>query len=380
MGWKQAGVIWPAAGSPTLAEIVRADGTIDPIAPPAELASVLGSLNSGSSTVVWQTPGTSGRLYATFQPPGLALGAVWVEKAGSDTWTQPERQYLLLALRMMERSTHLSAKTGYQLDSYKLSQRLNDASIIAARMAHDFDNILTGMIGFADLTLPLVPANSQPAKYVAQIGDVGKRGVSFTQQLHQLSRAGQAKPLPGSIAVALSKEELRLRPAMPAGLTLHTHIPAGLGAVGLDNAPLGIVLGHLLENAVEACGPGGQIQVNARTLDLDDATAKLYLGAAKAGPYIELTIRDDGLGVKPEQRAKLFAEPFFTTKVRHRGLGLAIVFRTLLVHGGGIRLEHQQSPERGTVARIVIPPATVRPAVLSATWTSASPAHLGAYP
>lgn len=378
-GWKQTGFIWPATGKPTLARLTRADGTADMIAPPAEVPGVLSSLQSGSPTVVWQLSSTSARLYALMQPMGHPLGVAWIEKPNADAFTELERSYLLLSLRLIERSAAMTTITGAVLDSDRLQQRLQDTAVISGRMAHDFDNILTGMIGFADLSLPLVASNPLVTKYIQQIGDVGKRGVHFTQQLHQLNRSAQAKPHPGLLSVSLGKEELRLRPHMPVGLSIGSDIPADIGPVGLELGTLGTVLGHVLENAVEACQPNGRVQIAARAVELDTAAARTYLGFLKPGTYVEVQIRDDGVGVKPENRPKLFAEPFFTTKVRHRGLGLAIVFRTLVAHGGGIRIEHHTAPEPGTTVILMLPPATVRSAVAPTTWkTTATP--LGAFP
>lgn len=88
-----------------------------------------------------------------------------------------------------------------------------------------------------------------------------------------------------------------------------------------------------------------------------------FLGQVGPGAHIEITVQDAGPGIKPEHRAKLFAEPFFTTKVRHRGLGLAVVYRSLFAHRGGIRIDAAAPPATGTGVRIVIPLAAARPAV-----------------
>jgi signal transduction histidine kinase len=131
----------------------------------------------------------------------------------------------------------------------------------------------------------------------------------------------------------------------------------------MENGPLGVVLGHLLENATEATPPGGRVVVSARLVELTPADSRGYLGQVGPGPHVEVAVQDSGPGIRPEVRAKLFVEPFHTTKVRHRGLGLAIVYRTLYAHRGGVRLDPAPPPETGTVARVVIPPAAARPAV-----------------
>jgi signal transduction histidine kinase len=142
-------------------------------------------------------------------------------------------------------------------------------------------------------------------------------------------------------------------------------VPAGLAAVAMEAAALLAVLGHVLENAVEACHAGSIIHVSARAVELNAADAKAYLGQVGPGAHIEVTVHDTGSGIKPEVRAKLFAEPFFTTKVRHRGLGLAIVYRVLHAHRGGVRIDAAAPPDTGTVVRVVIPLAAARPAVVS---------------
>lgn len=364
-GWRSVGVVWPAVG-PQLAIHVRPDGVTEPTSLPAEAAEVLKTIHAGNPTVVWQLPASCGRLYAAFQPAGRPAGVVWAERSGVDPWTDADRQYLLLAIALMERSPLLAGKVGTMIDSERLQQRLNDASVIAGRMAHDFDNVLTGIIGFADLTVPLLPANSQPAKFVLQIADVGKRGIVFTQQLHQLSRAGQTKPQPTVVSMAVSKEEARLRPLYPAGFELTTDVPTGLPPVGMEAGPLSVVLGHLMQNAIEAGGQPPRTSVSARMVELSAAEAKGYLGAVRPGPHVEVRVQDFGIGIKPEVRARLFAEPFYTTKTRHRGLGLAVVYRTLYAHHGGIRLDSPAPGDVGTSVRVVLPPGAVRPPVAAA--------------
>jgi signal transduction histidine kinase len=363
-GWRAAGVVWPAAG-PQVAVQVK-DGVTEPATLPPEAAEVLRTIQGGNPTVVWQLPSSCGRLYAAFQPAGRPAGVVWAERAGPDAWSDADRQYLLLSVSLMERSPLLAGKVGTMIDSDRLQQRLNDASVIAGRMAHDFDNVLTGIIGFADLTVPLLPPHAQPTKFVQQIADVGKRGIAFTQQLHQLSRAGQARPLPAAVATAVAKEEARLRHLHPAGFQLTTDVSAALPPVAMEAGPLGVVLGHLIQNAVEAGGQPPRAGVSARMVELSPADAKNYLGAVRPGPHVEVRVTDAGGGIKPEVRARLFAEPFYTTKTRHRGLGLAVVYRTLYAHHGGIRLDPPALTDVGTSVRVVLPPGAVRPPVAAA--------------
>jgi len=364
-GWRSAGLVWPAELT-TAVLVARPDAVDRPIAPPPEVPEVFKALKAGSPTMVWQVPGSAGRLYCLLTPTGRSPGLLWAERGPGEPWSETERNYLRLSARLIERSPALASLTGPMIDPDRLQQRIGDAAVIAGRMAHDFDNILTGIIGFSDLTVPLVPQGSQQAKFVAESGRVGQRGIEFTTELHQLSRSGQTKPLPGSVTGVVGKLEAKIRAGLPAGAHLLTAVPGGLSAVAMDTGPLGVVLGQLLANAVEAVPAGGRILVSARLVELSQADARGFLGNANPGPHVEVTVQDSGPGIRPEVRARLFVEPFYTTKVRHRGLGLAVVFRTLCAHRGGVRLDPVPLPGTGTVARVVIPPAAPRPAAAPA--------------
>ncbi|OWK46437.1 ATP-binding protein [Fimbriiglobus ruber] len=369
-GWRAAGMVWPVDTNPGVQLIARPDGIERLAQIPPELPEVMKSLRTGSITVVWAVPGTSGRLYTLITPHGREPGVIWAERGPGEPWTEAERNYVKLAARLIERSPALAVHIGPVVDPERLQQRLTDASVIAGRMAHDFDNILTGIIGFADLSVPLLPAGSQQAKFVGEISKVGHRGIAFTQQLHQLNRSGQPRPQPASVAAAVAREEARIRTMVQSGVQVVSAIPSQLSAVAIDASPLGVVVGHLLDNAAEATPAHGRIIVSARLVELSPVDAKGYLGQVGPGPHIELTVQDSGPGIKSDVRAKLFADPFYTTKVRHRGLGLAIVYRAVCAHRGGVRIDQVAAPETGTIARIVLPPAAARPAVMPAVQTS----------
>ena len=358
-GWRSAGFIWPAETIPAIMKVAPAGAGSDAIVPP-EVFEVARAIRAGDRTVTVQSPNSSGRVYAGVHPPGRQLGLVWAERHPGQTWSEEERAYLALVGRTIERSPAVALAVGPMLDPERIAQRLADASIIAGRMAHDFDNILTGIMGFADLTVPLLPPGSQQASFVAEIAKVGQRGIVFTQQLHQLNRGGQIRPNPGSVVATLGREETRLRAVMHPAVRIEKDLPAGLPAVAVEAGPLQTALGHVFENAIEACPQGGLVRVSARVVDLTDADTGIFLGKATAGPHVLVTITDSGTGIKPEVRRRLFVEPFYTTKVRHRGLGLATAFRIITAHRGGLQLDSVPPPGTGTQVRVVLPLALSR--------------------
>ncbi|MDW8244868.1 MAG: ATP-binding protein [Thermogemmata sp.] len=364
--WRGCGIVL-LTGEELRAVTVR-NGVSSTEAPPGAW-DVLQRLREGQSCVHYNSTDSSGRLFVGISLAGRGIGAVWAESPREQPWGEFEQAYLILTGRVLERAPVIQLLAGPLVDPQRLHQRLADAAVIAGRMAHEFDNILTGIVGFSDLALPLVPSGSQAAAYIAEIAKIGQRGVQFTQQLHQLSRSGQCKPTAGSIALALAREECRLKPMMHPQLRFEKEIPIHLPSVALDTNVLQIVLGHILENAVEACSQGGSVRISARVQPLSAAEARTYLGRVRPGDHVVVQVVDSGMGLKPEVRRRLFVEPFFTSKVRHRGLGLAIVYRILWAHEGGINLESVLPPATGTQVRIALPlvkaptPASVPPTV-----------------
>lgn len=358
--WRGCGFVWADDSAGSVVRTVQA-GELAGDPQPPESPDALRRIRAGERSVSYSVAGTTGRVFVGVQPPGRALGLLWAEREAGRPWDDADRSYLTLTAKVMERSPAVAAALGPVIDPDRLNQRLGDAAVIAGRMAHDFDNILTGIIGFSDLALPLMQSGSQAAGFVAEIGKVGQRGIVFTQQLHQLSRSGQVKPNPASPAVVFAKEEARLKPLLGGNVRFEKDLPAGLPVVALEAGPLQTVLGHLLDNAVEACPQGGVVRVAANHVEFTEADARNYLGKAEPGPHLLVTVSDTGTGIKPEVRRRLFVEPFYTTKVRHRGLGLAIAYRVLCAHRGGIKIDPVPAPGPGTSVRVVLPLATARP-------------------
>ncbi|HYH64996.1 MAG TPA: ATP-binding protein [Urbifossiella sp.] len=374
-GWRAAGFVAPTEYGPAVVRVAPAGFVSDAVLPP-ELPEVLRGVRGGEPTVFVATAHTAGRVYAPVLFAGRPPAVLWAERTAGQTWSDADHAYLALAGKAIERSPAAAALVGPTADTARIEQRLADAAVVAGRMAHDFDNILTGIIGYSDLTAPLLPHGSQAQGFVAEIAKVGQRGIAFTKQLHSLSLAGQARPTPGSVVATLGREETRLRPLMHPNLRFEKDLPPGLPAVAVEAGQLQTALGHLLENAVEACPQGGTVRVAARVVELTAADARGYLGKAEAGPHVLLTVTDTGPGIKPEVRRRLIAEPFFTTKVRHRGLGLAVTFRILSAHRGGVQLDPAPPPGPGTTARVVLPLAAHRAPVASSTPPPAHPAAL----
>src|SRR5262249_33425328 len=136
---------------------------------------------------------------------------------------------------------------------------------------------------------------------------------------------------------------------------LRLDFPDNLPPVTLPPNALADLLGPLLDNAWEASDPKGRVTVTARLVRLSAADCLALWGSPRSGPQVRLEISDAGSGLSAAARAKLFHEPFFTDKPRHRGLGLATVYGVLTSHRGGFRL--LAGSPGGVTVRVYLPVA-----------------------
>jgi signal transduction histidine kinase len=315
----------------------------------------------------------AGAICVPLRPPGHDAGIVWAQPRPGEPWTEGDQVHLTLAAAMVERSPAIDAWLGRAVDPAELTRRLADAAVIAGRMAHEFDNILTGVLGFADLALPLADPDSQLAAFVRGCAEAGQRGIAFTQQLHDLSRCAQPKPQAGSVAAAVETVRRQLAASAPT-VTVTADLPADLPPVAMEAGPLTLVLGHLLRNAAEAMPAGGSVAVTAAVADLSADEARGFLGDASPGANVIVTVRDAGPGLMPETRARLFRDPFVTTKPRHRGLGLAVVYRSVHAHNGGVRVEPAVADTPGVTVRLALPLGRVLSQISPKPTSAPSPA------
>lgn len=298
------------------------------------------------------------RLLIPLLPEGAAVGVMWADRNPSSSWVEADVYGLVVAARLLTKSSEFISHLGPVVDQGRLNERLADAARISGKIAHDFDNIFTGVVGFADMVLGMLQPGTQAHKYLAEVSAAGNRGIQFTQQLHHLSRSGGAKPMPAAPLAIIAREEARLKISHEK-VKLQINLPADLPAVAMESGALQMILGHLLDNAVEATPPGGSVRVTATRTEISAGEMREWLGCPGPGAYLLIRIRDEGTGIKDDYRRKMFVEPFFTSKPRHRGLGLAIVYRTLHAHRGGVRVD--AGPDRGTTIEVVVPLAAVRP-------------------
>jgi PAS domain S-box-containing protein len=232
----------------------------------------------------------------------------------------------------------------------RAAERLGALGRVAAGVAHEFNNILAGMMGRLDLLALTVhdPEAVEILRLLQQTVDDGVAMVSRIQAFARLRDAGAMTAVPVSDlvndVVSLTHPRWHARPAVAGGsITLRTQVDEGLLVQG-NPTKLREVLTNLIFNAVDALPRGGLIQITAEARD----------GA------VALVVRDTGAGMDAATQARIF-EPFFTTKVTGSGLGLAVVKDIVESHGGAIRVVSQVGG--GTAFTITLPAAAAPGAV-----------------
>ncbi|OAI53648.1 hypothetical protein AYO44_15800 [Planctomycetaceae bacterium SCGC AG-212-F19] len=342
-GAEAAGVAFPLEGVPAVQHQWSAGqgGETNRVLPWEEQPQLLTPLRIKPTASVRCNGATRTYLLGVMPGTGSKNRLLWVAGSGEHLGRGSDEAALVVAARVLAPLFPLEPagdRVFPGLDPTRLQERLQDAGTISARIAHAFDNILTGILGFAELTLGQTEASSQNRSFLEEVVRAAQQGVLLTQQLHFFSRCAVPTVGPATMAYVVGEEQARLQGLLPPGVRLNVDMPAELPSVVMDAELLRQVIGHLLDNAREAITKDGVIGLAARRTILDPAATGELLGQPVPGPCLEVVVTDTGPEITPDVRRRLFQEPFYSTKPRHRGLGLAIVYRVLQAHRASFRL------------------------------------------
>jgi signal transduction histidine kinase len=297
---------------------------------------------------------------------------LWLEDDSRTVWSACEAGLLVMAGQaLMYRLTRDEAPTPWavQLDRGICRQRMEAAAQIVRRLAHDFGNILTGILGFSELALTDKDASRSPLhEYLSEVLRGAQSGAQYTNQLRLFGRRqanSNRSCNPAKVLTELSDKggATAGEKSEPSALGSHAdaqlrlHLPDDLPDVAVDAEALRQVLTIVLDNAREAIVSAGVIDVSARTVQVNAGEAGALFGEVRPGKHLEIRVADNGSGLPPEVQCQLFAEPFFSTKSRKRGFGLAMAYGILSAYRGGLELLPRLGG--GTIARIVVPVAAV---------------------
>jgi PAS domain S-box-containing protein len=245
------------------------------------------------------------------------------------------------------------------------SQKMEAVGRLAGGVAHDFNNILTAIMGYSDVLLEKLGPEDPLRRFPEGILETVDRASNLTNQLLAFSRRKDVQPEVLSLNDVVADMDRLLRRLIGEDVELISDLEPALGHVKADPVQLEQVLMNLAVNARDAMsrgtgGPeGGRLTIKTSNVDLDTGYVRRHVGL-EPGPYVLLSVTDTGCGMGPEVQAHLF-EPFFTTKDKGKGtgLGLSTVYGIVKQTGGHIEVE--SAPGAGATFRVFLPRHTGGP-------------------
>jgi two-component system, cell cycle sensor histidine kinase and response regulator CckA len=255
-------------------------------------------------------------------------------------------------------------------EQLRQSQKMEAVGRLAGGVAHDFNNVLSVILSYADLLLMDLKPDEPMRDEVEEIGKAAKRAAELTRQLLMFSRQQVLAPRVLDLNDVLTNMDKMLQRIVGADVDLVSRPTPSLGRILVDPSTIEQVIMNLVVNARDAMPTGGQLTMETANVVLDETYARDHLGV-KSGPHVMLAITDTGTGMERATLTRIF-EPFFTTKAAGQGtgLGLSTVFGIVQQSGGSVWVYSELG--RGTTFKIYFPRVdraldVVRPAVPPAT-------------
>src|SRR5262245_3352050 len=253
-------------------------------------------------------------------------------------------------------------------EQLRQSQKMEAIGRLAGGIAHDLNNALTAIAGYAELALGLVAEDHPARPDVKEIRRAAERAGSVTKQLLVFSRKQLLEPRVFSLADTVAGLGRLLARLLGSDIQVQSRDGSDVPPVLGDPGQVEQAIINLAVNARDAMPHGGRLTLETTVLDVDEAFARTHVPMA-AGHYAVLRVSDTGHGMSAETKSRIF-EPFFTTKDvgKGTGLGLSMVYGTLKQIGGFVFVDSEIG--RGTTFSLFFPPAPTR-SVIAATEAAA---------
>lgn len=237
------------------------------------------------------------------------------------------------------------------------AQKMEALGTLAGGVAHDLNNILSGIVSYPDLLLAQLPENSPLKKPLVVIQESGIKAAAIVQDLLTLARravpVSEVVDLNAVISEYLKSPEYNSLKSLYPHVHVQTALDVALFHIIGSPAHLSSAVMNLVSNATEAMPEGGDIRISTQNIRIENPMEGYE--HLEPGDYVTLSISDSGIGLSIEDRERIF-EPFYTKKVMGKsgtGLGMAVVWGTVKDHKGYIDI--QSTEGRGTVFTLYFP-------------------------
>ncbi|MCF6150608.1 MAG: response regulator [Candidatus Kuenenia sp.] len=233
------------------------------------------------------------------------------------------------------------------------SQKLESIGRLGGGVAHDFNNILTAIIGYSNVAIMGLKEGDPARTYLQKILEVSNRASNLVQSLLAFSRRQPVSLTTSDVNTIIKNIKTLLAKIARETVVCRFHLTPDNYTIMADSDKLEQVIINLAANAVDAMPEGGSLTISTETAELDDKCVKKY-GLDKAGKYGVITVSDTGSGMDDTTKEKIF-EPFFTTKESGKGtgIGLSIAYGIIQQHNGCIDVSSE--PGKGSAFKIYLP-------------------------
>ncbi|CAN5871806.1 PAS domain-containing protein [soil metagenome] len=252
-------------------------------------------------------------------------------------------------------------------EQLRQAQKMEAIGQLAGGVAHDFNNLLTVISGCSDLLLDTLAPDAPECELVQEIRKAGDRSAALTRQLLAFSRKGVLAPKVLDLNDIVRDTDKMLRRVIGEDIRLVTALSSKLDSVMADPSQMEQVLLNLAVNARDAMPEGGTLTIETRNVKAGDRQALADIQE----PCIVLSVSDTGVGMSEEVRQHVF-EPFFTTKGPGKGTGLGLAVVHGIVQQSNGQIEVETGSGAGTVFRIFLPSAELKPPPVEAAQSASA--------
>jgi PAS domain S-box-containing protein len=256
--------------------------------------------------------------------------------------------------RLQEEKDHLQVKL-------METQRLESLGRLAEGVGHEFNNLLTGIMGNAGLALDLLPPGDPIAAMLDDVMRASERAAAVSRQLLAFSgKTGRFVVHPVDVSELIEDLAGLAQASISKKVQFRMELEKNIPLVEADTTQLRQAALNLIANGAEAIGDAsGMVRVSTGVEEVESAITRDVLGSDTLTPgrYVYLEVDDDGCGIDDETKSHIF-DPFFTTKSPGRGLGLAAVLGIVRAHHGAIKVFSRTG--KGSTFRVLLPAAEAR--------------------
>lgn len=266
-------------------------------------------------------------------------------------------QHILLIFNDITEQRRIEQENKMMEEQLRHAQKMDSIGKLAGAVAHEFNNLLTPIIGYANMAQIHIPEDTPLYNKINHIIEAGIRSREVIQQLLLFSQKNAASLQTISLARCIDTFLYILKSVLNDNITLKIEIPQECPYIKADQGLIEQLLMNLILNANDAMPNGGELTVRLKAVDIVDKE-KLYSSTLEVGSYLLLIVKDTGSGISKEMLEHIY-KPFSTTMNFQSGLGLSTVYAIIQQHKGELSID--SDTREGTTFNIYFPVTVDKP-------------------